>query len=177
MVIEAISQGIVPKEEDQGDIMIEDIEVEARVGVEVEVDNTEVEEGIVIDMIVEVIAEVVIAGVVEIVKVGIIGIKEDLEVEKEVRIVIIGIKIGIEDPEVKEVEIVEIAGIGLKKVGILENLKNRIDLEGKKNILKIMVIILKRIIIIVINQVMIVLIIIKIIIIILKKKIIIKKIK
>ena len=49
-------QGIAQKEEGQEDIMIEDIEVE----VGVEVDNIEVEEDIVIDMIVEVIAEVVI---------------------------------------------------------------------------------------------------------------------
>ena len=172
MAIEDISQGIAQKEEGQEDIMIEDIEV--RVGVEV--DNIEVEEDIVIDMIVEVIAEVVIVGVVEIVKAGKIDIEEDLEVEKEVRIVIIEIKIGIEDLEVKEVGIVEIVGIGLKKVGILKNLRNQIDLGMKKDMLKIMVIILKRIIIIVINQIMIVLII-KTIVIILKKKIIIKKIK
>ena len=172
VAIEDISQGIAQKEEGQEDIMIEDIEV--RVGVEV--DNIEVEEDIVIDMIVEVIAEVVIVGVVEIVKAGIIDIEEDLEVEKEVRIVIIEIKIGIEDLEVKEVGIVEIVGIGLKKVGILKNLRNQIDLGMKKDMLKIMVIILKRIIIIVINQIMIVLII-KTIVIILKRKIIIKKIK
>ena len=143
-------------------------------------------------MIVEVIAEVVIVGVVEIVKAGKIDIEEDLEVdqeviiteediqdqvEKEVRIVIIEIKIGIEDLEVKEVGIVEIVGIGLKKVGILKNLRNQIDLGMKKDMLKIMVIILKRIIIIVINQIMIVLIIKIIVAIIFKKKIIIKKIK
>ena len=173
VAIEDISQGIAQKEEDHEDIMIEDIEVE----VGVEVDNIEVEEDIVIDMIVEVIAEVVIVGVVEIVKAGKIDIEEDLEVEKEVRIVIIEIKIGIEDLEVKEVGIVEIVGIGLKKVGILKNLRNQIDLGMKKDMLKIMVIILKRIIIIVINQIMIVLIIEIIISIIFKKKIIIKKIK
>jgi hypothetical protein len=172
VAIEDISQGIAQKEEGQEDIMIEDIEV--RVGVEV--DNIEVEEDIVIDMIVEVIAEVVIVGVVEIVKAGKIDIEEDLEVEKEVRIVI-EIKIGIEDLEVKEVGIVEIVGIGLKKVGILKNLRNQIDLGMKKDMLKIMVIILKRIIIIVINQIMIVLIIKIIVAIIFKKKIIIKKIK
>ncbi len=172
MVTEVILQGIALKEEGQEDIMIEDIEV----GVGVEVDNIEVEEDIVIDMIVEVIAEVVIVGVVEIVKAGKIDIEEDLEVEKEVRIVI-EIKIGIEDLEVKEVGIVEIVGIGLKKVGILKNLRNQIDLGMKKDMLKIMVIILKRIIIIVINQIMIVLIIKIIIAIIFKKKIIIKKIK
>ena len=164
MVIEVILQGIVPKEEDQEDIMIEDIEV----GVGVEVDNIEIEEGTIINMIVEVIAEVVIVGVVELVKAEIIDIKEDLEVEKEVRIVIIEIKKGIEDPEVKEAGIVEIADIVLKKVGNLKILKNQIDPEGKKDMLKIMIIILKRIII-VINQIMIVLII-KIIIIITQKK-------
>ena len=177
MVTEAILQGIVPKEEDQED-MIEDIEVGVEVEVEAEVDNIEVEEDIIIDMIVEVIAEVVISGVVEIVKVGIIGIKEDLEVEKEVMIVIIEIKKGIEDPEVKEAGTVEIASIDLKKVGNLKIQKGQIDQEAKKDMLKIMIIITKKImlIVIVINQIMIVLII-KTIVIILKKKIIIKKIK
>jgi hypothetical protein len=174
VAIEDISQGIAQKEEDHEDIMIEDIEVE----VGVEVDNIEVEEDIVIDMIVEVIAEVVIVGVVEIVKAGIIDIEEDLEVEKEVMIVIIEIKKGIEDPEVKEAGIVEIAGIDLKKVGNLKIQKGQIDQEAKKDMLKIMIIITKKIIliVIVINLIMIVLII-KTIVIILKKKIIIKKTK
>lgn len=177
MVTEAILQGIVPKEEDREDIMIEDIEV--GVEVEAEVDNIEVEEGTIIDMIVEVIAEAVIVEVaVEIVKAEIIDIEEDLEVEKEVMIVIIEIKKGIEDLEVKEAGIAEIAGIDLKKVGNLKIQKGQIDQEGKKDMLKIMIIITKKIILLVIaiNQIMIVLII-KIIIIIWRKKIIIKKIK
>ena len=177
MVTEVILQGIVLKEEDREDIMIEDIEV--GVEVEAEVDNIEVEEGTIIDMIVEVIAEAVIVEVaVEIVKAEIIDIEEDLEVEKEVMIVIIEIKKGIEDLEVKEAGIAEIAGIDLKKVGNLKIQKGQIDQEGKKDMLKIMIIITKKIILLVIaiNQIMIVLII-KIIIIIWRKKIIIKKIK
>ena len=177
MVTEVILQGIVLKEEDREDIMIEDIEV--GVEVEAEVDNIEVEEGTIIDMIVEVIAEAVIVEVaVEIVKAEIIDIEEDLEVEKEVMIVIIEIKKGIEDLEVKEAGIAEIAGIDLKKVGNLKIQKGQIDQEGKKDMLKIMIIITKKIILLVIaiNQIMIVLII-KTIVIILKKKIIIKKIK
>jgi len=177
VVTGAILQGIVLKEEDREDIMIEDIEV--GVEVEAEVDNIEVEEGTIIDMIVEVIAEAVIVEVaVEIAKAEIINIEEDLEVEKEVMIVIIEIKKGIEDLEVKEAGIVEIAGIDLKKVGNLKIQKGQIDQEGKKDMLKIMIIITKKIIliVIVINQIMIVLII-KTIVIILKKKIIIKKIK
>jgi len=180
VVTEAILQGIVPKEEDREDIMTEDLEV--GVEAEAEVDNIEAEEDIIIDMIVEVIAEAVIVEVaVEIVKAEIIDIEEDLEVEKEVMIVIIEIKKGIEDPEVKEVGIAgiaEIAGIDLKKVGNLKIQKVQIGQEGKKDMLKIMIIITKKIILIVIaiNQIMIVLII-KTIVIILKKKIIIKKIK
>ena len=177
MVTEAILQGIVLKEEDREDIMIEDIEV--GVEAEAEVDNIEAEEDIIIDMIVEVIAEAVIVEVaVEIVKAEIIDIEEDLEVEKEVMIVIIEIKKGIEDLEVKEAEIAGIAGIDLKKVGNLKIQKIQIDQEGKKDMLEIMIIITKKIIllVIVINLIMIVLII-KTIIIIWRKKIIIKKIK
>ena len=106
MVTEGISQGIVQIKEDIDDITKGDTEAEA------EVDNIE-KEGI-IDMI-----AVVVEAEIEVIEAEaeMIGIKEDQEAEKEVMKVIIEIEAGIEDLEVKvvEVEIVDTVDIVQKK--------------------------------------------------------------
>lgn len=132
MVTEGISQGIVQIKEDIDDITKGDTEAEA------EVDNIE-KEGI-IDMI-----AVVVEAEIEVIEAEaeMIGIKEDQEAEKEVMKVIIEIEAGIEDLEVKvvEVEIVDIVDIVQKK-GILRNPKIRENLEGKNVMIKIMIIVM-----------------------------------